>query len=82
MQLDSFQLWLLIGGSLLTVLGGLVVFNDRFLKYLEQTWWKKGRADDAIFSDKGARIFNRYGTGLGCLILGIGLLVFFFQTLK
>lgn len=81
MNFDSFQLWLLVGGAAFGLLGLLVVFSGEFISMLERTMWKKAGVDEAICPGQGARIFNRYGTGLGCLILGVGMLALFVQTL-
>ena len=81
MFLDSSQWFLLITGLVCTTFGGLVVFSDRFLTMMQRTLWKqKSMLDKTMFPD-GAYLFNRYGRGLGPLILGIGLLYLFVKTL-
>jgi hypothetical protein len=81
MYLDNFQLFLLVGGSCFTVLGGLVVFSDSFLSAMERGPWKDSRIDKALFSKKSGYLFNRYGRGLGALSLGIGMLLLFLHSL-
>ena len=81
MLLDSSQWFLLIGGLVCTGLGGLVVFSDAFLSLLDRTLWKRTKLDDALFTKDSAYVFNRYGRGLGALVLGLGLLWLFVQTL-
>jgi hypothetical protein len=81
MSLDSFQLVLLIGGFSFTVFGGLAVFSDKFLRTMDRTFWKNSRTDKIIFTDNSGYFFNRYGRGLGALILGIGMLLLLFKSL-
>ena len=81
MHLDNFQLYLLTGGSIFTVFGGLVVFNDKFLSRMERGLWKETEIDKALFSKGSGYLFNRYGRGLGSLSLGIGMLILFLYSL-
>jgi hypothetical protein len=81
MHLDHFQIGLLLGGLAFGTFGALVVFSNRFLGLLERTvWTKRTKVDELLFPRNSARIFNRYGTGLGCLILGAGMLILLLQT--
>jgi hypothetical protein len=81
MWLDGEQWLLLIAGLSFSILGGLVVFSNRFLAMMQKSWWnEESKFDKALFPN-GAYFFNRYGRGLGALIFGVGLLWFFFQSL-
>lgn len=80
MSFDGEQWFLLISGLVCTTLGGLVFFSDRVLSMMQRTLWKQTKIDKALFPG-GAYYFNRYGRGLGPLILGLGLLWIFVQTL-
>jgi hypothetical protein len=81
MSLDSFQFVLLIGGFSFTVLGSLAMFSDKFLRTMDRTFWKNSRIDKILFTEKSGHFFDRYGRGLGALVLGIGMLLFFFNSL-
>jgi hypothetical protein len=81
MLLDSSQWFLLLGGLICTGLGVLIVFSDTFLSLLDRTLWKRTKVDDEIFTKDSAYVFNRYGRGLGALVLGLGLLWLFVKTL-
>jgi peptidoglycan/LPS O-acetylase OafA/YrhL len=74
MLLDSSQWLLLIGGIICTGVGALVLFSDSFLHLLDRTLWKRTKVDHALFTTDSAYVFNRYGRGLGALVLGVGLL--------
>jgi hypothetical protein len=81
MFLDASQWFLLVGGLLCTIFGGLVVFSDRFLAKIQRTIWKQNtKLDKTMFPD-GGHVFNRYGRGLGLLTLGIGLLWIFVRSM-
>jgi hypothetical protein len=82
MHLDNFQLFLLIGGSVFAILGGLVVFDDKFLSAMERGLWRDTEIDKALFSTKSGYLFNRYGRGLGSLSLGVGMLLMLMYTLS
>ena len=79
--MDSFQYFLLVGGLLCSVLGGLVVFSNKFLGKLEKTLWKQTAVDEVLFAGRTGYWFNRYGRGLGMLTLGIGMLALLWQSL-
>ena len=81
MLLDPSQWFLLISGLICTGVGGLVVISDSFLHLLDRTLWKRTQLDDALFTTGSAYAFNRYDRGLGALVLGVGLLWLFVQTL-
>jgi hypothetical protein len=64
-----------------TIFGGLIVFDDRFLRM----WWEDGKEselDKRMFPGKSGYYFNRYGRGLGGLTLGVMMLVAFVITLS
>jgi hypothetical protein len=82
MYFEPSQWFLLIGGIISTLLGALVVFSDSFLSFLDRTLWKRTGLDEVFFTKNSAYFFNRYGRGLGALILGIGLLWLFVGTLR
>jgi hypothetical protein len=73
MHFDTSQLWLLIGGLILTTIGGLGVFSDRFLTF----WWMSKSSNPR---EQGDYHFSRYGRGLGSLILGLGMLAIFAKS--
>jgi hypothetical protein len=74
-SLSDFQLFLLVGGLILTLIGGAIVFNNRFLSLLDRTIWRDTGVDKIIFTPKSWYWFNRYGRGLGALTLGLGMLL-------
>jgi hypothetical protein len=82
MLLDSSQWLLLIGGIICTGVGAFVLFSDSFLHLLDRTLWKRTKLDHALFTTDSAYVFNRYGRGLGALVLGVGLLWIFLHTLS
>jgi hypothetical protein len=80
MQLDSFQLCLLVGGSAFFIFGTLVVFSDKF----RESWWNKEHEtelDKKIFPGRSGYYFDRYGRGLGGLTLGVMMLATFVGSL-
>ena len=80
MHLDSLQLWLLIGGLVFSIFGGIAVFSETF----REMWWSKeheSELDKKLFPGKSGYYFNRYGRGLGSLTLGIMMTAAFFGSL-
>jgi hypothetical protein len=71
MHLEIFQWWMLAGGSVFAVFGGLIVFSDKFFNWIESTWWRNTPADEKLFPGRSGYIFDRYGRGLGALTLGV-----------
>jgi hypothetical protein len=63
LSFDSSQLFLLIAGVACTVVGGLIVFSNRFLSLLDRTLWMRAKFDEALFTKDSAYVFNRYGRG-------------------
>jgi hypothetical protein len=81
MHIDLSNLWLLVAGSAFSIFGLLVVFSKAFLAFLERTWWKRSKVGEVMFPKNSAYLFNRYGTGLGSLLLGLGMLALFAENL-
>jgi hypothetical protein len=82
MHIDFFNLWLLVAESAFSIFGLLVVFSKAFLIFLDRTWWKRSKLGDVMFPRNSAYLFNRYGTGLGSLLLGLGMLALFAENLN
>jgi hypothetical protein len=81
MMLDPLQWWLLIGGVIFGAWGALLVFNKKFFDSVENSYWKSSDLDRRLFPGKSARIFDRWGRGLGALILGFAMLAIFAATI-
>jgi len=73
--MSTYQSFLLIAGLVFTALGGLVVFSDSFLEYMYRTWWKRTELAKKLFPGESGYFFDRYGRGLGALLVGIGMLI-------
>jgi hypothetical protein len=74
---SSIDLLLLTIGSLCTILGGAIVFSDRFFDWMNKHWWNRGLQKDLrSMSLQGIRNFNRYDRGLGLFLGGLLLLAF------
>jgi hypothetical protein len=82
MLLDGFQWFLLIAGLVFGSVGALTVFSNSFLHVLDRTIWKETKWDRMLFSSETGYWFNRYGRGLGSLLLGAAMLYFFFSSLN
>ena len=75
MHVESFQLWLLIGGLAFSIFGGLVLFSRVFPDLLYRTWWKRDDLARKLLPGNSGYFFDRYGRGLGSFILGILMLL-------
>jgi hypothetical protein len=72
----NFTFWQIIGILLAVaalILGGLILFSDKFLAHMHKaTWRRTGAYGDWLFSsDREASNFDRYGTGLGLFLGGL-----------
>jgi hypothetical protein len=74
------QILILIVAVVFVILGGLVVFSDKFYSYMMRTWWAPCKLDKALFPS-GGNIYNRYGRGLGTLIGGIIIILWWLVSL-
>lgn len=81
MNFSIEQLLLLAAGFFFSGIGGALVFNNRFFNWVEQTWWKRTGRESSLFSGQNGRFFDRYGRGLGMLLMGIVILSAVFRAI-
>jgi len=81
MHIEQLKVLLIAFGLTATIFGALVVFSDRFLAFLERTIWKQ-RNNNKSFTARSAYVYNRYGTGLSTLLLGVIVLIMTLTSLS
>lgn len=69
---NSWLIFFIIVGVLLTIFGGRILFSDKALdKMYEKGWWRR----DIAVEEKRNRQYDRYGRGGSIFILGLILIV-------
>ena len=81
MHIERLKVLLIAFGLIATMFGALVVFSDRFLTFLERTIWKLPDTNKSL-SPRSAYVYNRYGTSLSTLLLGLIILIMTLTSLS
>jgi len=77
MNVIYIKMGLLVIAANFVFWGARIVFSDKYFTYRQNKYWKK--KDGHQWSESSVQV-NRFGTGLGSLLLGIAMTYFaFFQ---
>jgi len=81
MNVEVFNIFVLIIGICFLIFGLSVVFNNSFLNVLYRTIWRRSNLDKATFPGKTGYYYDRYVRGITSLLAGITLLAYFIYSL-